>query len=520
MALTTLLHLVASIGVLGCICHYIIQKIHFRAKYKFPNPVPGLPIVGNMLQVPKEDSRMYFAKLAKQYGEMYTLKLGTNRWVFLNSSRVVNDIMEKRASIYVSRQNLPMAGDIVSGGNRLLFLPHNELWKRERKIMHETLGPASKDRFAPSQDIETRTLLHDYLTRPEQWHHSHSRYSSSVIMNVVFGRRTKLGDKTVNDVVDLQEHFLKLLEPGASFIDAFPILMKTPIPQSWQPWRWWGDTEYRRTKKVFEIEMDRLLQHEKNGTASDCWMSQLIRSGKDKEFTRDQLLFMAGTLIEAGTDTTRISLNQLAAGSALFPDWIERARKELDAVCGSNAERLPVPEDAPSLPLIRAAAKESLRWNPSLGEIAHSLTQDDSYEGYHFPAGTNVTWNHWAIAMDPNEYPEPERFYPDRFLNEDLDKPTKGHFGFGVGEFAPYQGGYTSGRRVCAGYVVANRNLFLSISRLVYCFDFLPVEGHPIPVGKPFSTRIMNAPFQIKIRVRSPAHEALIRRECTSAAFD
>lgn len=76
------------------------------------------------------------------------------------------------------------------------------------------------------------------------------------------------------------------------------------------------------------------------------------------------------------------------------------------------------------------------------------------------------------------------------------------------------------GRRVCAGWFVASQNLFLSISRLAYCFDFLPVEGHPIPVGKPFSQSIKQAPFQVKIKVRSPAHEALIRRTCASAVFE
>lgn len=175
--------------------------------------------------------------------------MGTNYWVFLNSGRVVNDLMEKRASIYVSRQNLPMAGEIVSGGNRLLFLPHGDLWKRERKIMHETLGPATKELFAPLQDIETRALLHDHLTKPDQWYKSHGRYSSSVIMSVVFGRRTKMGDPTVDDLVELQEHFFELFEPGSSLVDSFPFLLKLPIPKSWQPWRWWGDKEYRRTVK-------------------------------------------------------------------------------------------------------------------------------------------------------------------------------------------------------------------------------------------------------------------------------
>jgi len=65
--------------------------------------------------------------------------------------------------------------------------------------------------------------------------------------------------------------------------------------------------------------------------------------------------------------------------------------------------------------------------------MGHSLIRDDTFEGYHFPAGTIVTWNHWAICTDPKEYEQPERFWPERFLNEDLDKPVKGLLGFGAG---------------------------------------------------------------------------------------
>lgn len=48
-----------------------------------------------------------------------------------------------------------------------------------------------------------------------------------------------------------------------------------------------------------------------------------------------------------------------------------------------------------------------------------------------------VTYNHWGIANDPIEYDQPERFWPERFLDEDLDKLLKGHLGFGAGEFFP-----------------------------------------------------------------------------------
>jgi cytochrome P450 len=36
--------------------------------------------------------------------------------------------------------------------------------------------------------------------------------------------------------------------------------------------------------------------------------------------------------------------------------------------------------------------------------------------------------------MDASEYENPETFLPERFMNEDLDKPIKGHLAFGAGE--------------------------------------------------------------------------------------
>lgn len=66
--------------------------------------------------------------------------------------------------------------------------------------------------------------------------------------------------------------------------------------------------------------------------------------------------------------------------------------------------------------------------------IPHMLIQDDEFEKYKFPAGTIFTWNHWGISNSSNEYQDPERFWPERFLNEDLDKATAGHWGFGAGK--------------------------------------------------------------------------------------
>lgn len=70
---------------------------------------------------------------------------------------------------------------------------------------------------------------------------------------------------------------------------------------------------------------------------------------------------------------------------------------------------------------------------------------------------------------------------------------------------------------MCPGWVIASNSLNLLVARVLYCFDFHTVPGHPIPVGKPFDIEV-EKPYEVDITVRSPAHAALIRTECAEAA--
>jgi cytochrome P450 len=187
---------------------------------------------------------------------------------------------------------------------------------------------------------------------------------------------------------------------------------------------------------VYKRELDAVIERIKQGTQRDCFAVEFLKMTDNQGFDETQKLFTLGTLMEAGSDTSRVSIGQIIAGAATYPDWVIRARKELDAVCGS-AERLPQWEDRDQLPYITAVVKEGFRWRPNTAEIGAptTLIKDDEYEGYKFPAGTVFVWNAWAISLDPREYEDPERFYPERFLNADLNNPLKGHWGFGPGEF-------------------------------------------------------------------------------------
>jgi cytochrome P450 len=139
--------------------------------------------------------------------------------------------------------------------------------------------------------------------------------------------------------------------------------------------------------------------------------------------------------VEAGSDTTRNQNNCLVAAAATDMSWVHRVRKELDEVCGHNAERLPGWEDFDRLPMIQAVIKETMRWRPNIAETGfpHVFTEDCEFEGYHFEKGTVVTWNSWHISTSPKEFEEPLKFKPERYMNEHLWDTLEGNWGFGAG---------------------------------------------------------------------------------------
>ena len=80
---------------------------------------------------------------------------------------------------------------------------------------------------------------------------------------------------------------------------------------------------------------------------------------------------------------------------ACYPEVQAKARAELDTVVGPN--RLPEYEDEPSLPYIRAVAKELLRWRSVVPYgIPHRSLEDDEYRGYLIPKGSIVVSNIWC----------------------------------------------------------------------------------------------------------------------------
>ena len=107
--------------------------------------------------------------------------------------------------------------------------------------------------------------------------------------------------------------------------------------------------------------------------------------------------------------------------------------------------------------------------------IPHATTEDDIYQGKLIPKGTICFPNLRALSRDPERYPDPEVFDPDRFRDDDLgaaasalhpDYLKRDHFHYGFG------------RRLCQGILIAEASLFIVISRVLWGFRIEAKPGH------------------------------------------
>jgi hypothetical protein len=135
----------------------------------------------------------------------------------------------------------------MSRDSRIVLMPYNDRWRTVRKIMHQILSVRAKDMFKPFQDLESRHLLWDYLHFPNRWWAANVRFANSVIMSVVFGRRSPMDDPDVVELFETAELFLENQQPGVNLVDGFPVLDKLPECLKW--WRPRGDRIYYKTRK-------------------------------------------------------------------------------------------------------------------------------------------------------------------------------------------------------------------------------------------------------------------------------
>jgi len=162
----------------------------------------------------------------------------------------------------------------------------------------------------------------------------------------------------------------------------------------------------------------------------------------------------------AGHETIATTLAWAFAWLGRHPEAAGRLQQEIDSL-GRDDDIAAIL----ALPYLDAVVKECLRLYPTMPELSRTLAQPMDLRGHALPAGVNVAACTAALHMDPDIYPDPERFYPERFLQR-----TVGGF-----EFIPFGGG----ERICVGNQFATHEIKIVLAALLARGRFELLEKGP-----------------------------------------
>ncbi|KAI0743502.1 cytochrome P450 [Daedaleopsis nitida] len=501
--------------LLGAIGLVILNALRPKPRHAQlpPGPRP-LPFLGNLLDLPKEHPWVTYRDWAAKYGDIVGLRLpGGQALVILHTHQAAVDLLDKRSAIYSDRPK-SLVVDLIGWSWNTPLVPYNEEWRRTRRASSQHFLPKVIPKHIPILQQESRRFLRLLSAQPDRLRELLEFSFAAIILKTMYGIDIASDDKELVPLLhDALEGPTEALMAGRFMVEHIPILQYVP---AWFPgagfqkkfarWR-------RLAADVLELPFAQAKQAWSKGEGYHSGVHEMLEDIANKNISAAEAAdeervakIGAANAYAAGADTTFSTLLSFFMAMAMHPEVQRKAQAELDAVVGPD--RLPEYGDREALPYVNAIAKEALRWQNvvPLG-VVHRCMETNEYNGYLIPEGTLVLPNVWAMMHDPETYPEPEVFDPERYLkdgamNADAPNPEDVIFGYG--------------RRICLGRYLADASLFISVASILHVFKITPpldTDGKPKKVEVTMSTGFLSYPsgFQCTIKPRSAFAEALLR---------
>ncbi|WQF86947.1 Putative cytochrome P450 [Colletotrichum destructivum] len=503
-----------SVSLLGVVLVvYLVERALNTVKNGRRPPLPpgpkGLPIIGNVNDLPKpgEFEAQHWLKHKELYGPISSITTMGQTLVIVNDARLANELLDGRSAKYSSRPTQVMTGEMVGYKDLLGGLSYGEQFRSQRKDVSRVLGTkAAAAKYNTLQEAEVGHFLLHLLDDPDNLVEYIRREAGSLILKITYGYTAEAfkKDPLLEMVGEMADNLINGAVPGAFLVDSFPFLRYLP---DWVP-----GTGFKQLAKQWKVQMEEtrdkpyaFVEHQRaQGKDNVSFLSRLLESEDASPAKEHNDKFMALSMYGGGADTTVSSIASFFLAMMVYPEVQQKAQEEIDRVVGQD--RLPNAHDRERLPYIDAIVKELMRWNP-IGPMGlpHSSTEDDVFEGYFIPKGAMVMPNIWHFAHDPEKYPEPTAFKPERFLASEGHEP----------EADPQKFVFGYGRRVCPGRILADNSIFLNVAQTLAVYSLTkPVrDGRVVEPRIKFTAGVVShpGPFEISIKPRSPHHEGLIR---------
>ncbi|KAL3505228.1 hypothetical protein ACH5RR_035069 [Cinchona calisaya] len=461
--------------------------------------VPGLPVIGNLLQLKEKKPHKTFAKWAKTYGPIYSIKTGANKMVVLNSNEVAKEAMVTRYSS-ISTRKLSKALTILTGGKSIVAMSdYDDFYKMaKRLILSSTLGTNAQKRHRGHRDIlieNTYNQLHGSLNKnPLQ----------AVNLREVF--QSELFSLSLKQTLGKDVESIYVEELGTIFLkkEVLKVLvhdqMEGAIEVDWRDFfpflKWIPNKSFEYKIQQMDVRrvavMKALIKEPKecfeSGRELNCYLDCLLSEAKT--FTEKQILMLSWEAIIESSDTTLVVTEWAMYELAKNPENQDRLYRDIQNVCGPNKV---TEENLSQLPYLSAIFHETLRKHSPVPIVPLRYVHEDTeLGGYYIPAGTEIAINIYGCNNDKNVWENPEDWKPERFLDGEHDHME-------LHKTAAFGGG----KRVCAGALQAMTISCMTIGRLVQEFEWVLADGEKDNVDTLGLTNQKLHPLQAIIKPRT-----------------
>ncbi|KAF7372798.1 Steroid 17-alpha-hydroxylase/17,20 lyase [Mycena sanguinolenta] len=386
--------------------------------------------------------------------------------------KLAKEILEKRSAKFSSRPTIPYVRYHVDPAQVYwAFTKQNESHFIARKLTTGLMAAVRAGKTEPLQQFEALlNVTHLLDDGGKNWFHHIDRVSASMVLSAAFGLQCPTGQEPdLKEMVACLTAVAGLVTPSASIMNVLPFLDMIPGPM---PWRKRAQTYCDREDALYDKLITRAVSGEASGM--NTWAAVFAREDKPEGDQR--------RLMNQFTLTTD-SIRTFILACILYPEWIPRAQREIDAIVGED--RLPSFKDRPRLPYVEAIVlpdivvtrtAETLRWRPAVRfGISHQSTADDvvEYKGkeYFIPKGSIIIAVTWAIEHDQERFKNHNLFQPERFLDDTNNLKV----------------GYeTTDITVCVGIPFTERSLWINIAMMLWTFNICRSEEPDPKTGMPF----------------------------------
>jgi cytochrome P450 len=392
----------------------------------------------------RQARRMLYA-CQDRYGDMFTIRLAyEGTWVMLADPEAVKQVFTGDPKVFHAGEGNQILGTVL-GESSILVLdekPHMSQRKLLLPPFHGERMQAYGETMAEiaAAEIDGWPTGTPYRLRPRM-----QALTLEIIMRTVFG----VGKSEVGKLAELREALREFLDLTTNPRLLLPVLLIGPDRvRRISAFR-------RRIERVDELIYREIAarRHADDLEERDDVLSLLVGARhedgspmSDSEM-RDELL----TLLVAGHETTATSLSWAVERLCRHPQKLERLRAEV--------------EEGGEEAYLTATIQETLRLRPVISIVLRRLTEPVEIGGYELPAGVSVAPCIYLVHRNPEIYPDPDSFKPERFL----DNPP------GTYTWIPFGGGV----RRCLGASFAQFEMAVVLRELVKRRGIRPADPKP-----------------------------------------